>query len=145
MSAELIVAIVVVVFVAAMGLQQISRSRLERTLTMSSLTRGQRREIWKAVNRGTAVRHQELAAPTVELAQRLQRPPRRPVLSLPNRNWKIIVSLAMGAVGLVNLVWGDWLNAVFYGLCVPCLVFAEELYWNPLRHKRDAAIAANGG
>ncbi len=145
MSAEPLLVIVVVVCVAAVGLQQTGRSRAERTLTMSSLARGQRREIWKAVNRGTAVRHRALAAPAVELAQRLQRHQRRPAISLPNLKWKIIVGLVMGAVGLVNLVSGDWLNAVFFGLCVPCIVFAEELLWNPLEHKRAAAIAANGG
>ena len=39
----------------------------------------------------------------------------------------------------------QWINALLFGLFVPCIVFAEELIWAPMRQKRAASIVANGG
>ena len=94
--------------------------------------------------RGTAVRDPVLAAPAVELAKCLQQRPTPPAYFGHGRR-RLAVAVVSGGVALVSLVMEHWFNALFFGLCVPCIVFAEELIWAPMRQKRADSIVANGG
>ena len=144
MPADVVLILVVAVSVSTFGIHRIGRSHIERDLAMASLSRSQRREIWKAVNTGNAVHHPELAASAIELARKLQQRQRR-TFSLPSLKWKATVGVVLGVVGLISLVTGQWVTALYCGLFVPCIVFGDEVLWNPIRRKRAASIAANGG
>ena len=63
--------IILVLFVVAVIAQLIVRHRFEQNLAMSSLAPRQRREIHRAVKRGTAVRHPELAAARSRVGRQL--------------------------------------------------------------------------
>ena len=110
---------------------------------MSSLAPRQRREIRRAVKRGAAVRHPDLAAPAVEMARKLLvRPKPRPAL-LPGRR-KMVIALGLGVFALCQLASRNWLGAITFVSFV-VLVYVDELYWSPMWRKRAAAIVANGG
>lgn len=119
------------------------RHRFEQNLAMSLLAPRQRREIRRAVMRGTAVRHPELAAPAVEMARKLlQRPKPQPAL-LPGRR-KMVIAFGLAAFALFQLASTHWVGAISCGSFV-VIIYADELYLAPMRRKRAASIVANGG